>query len=99
MHHRQNRSQGGLWTISNILHLDGSGSTGCHGRIGADPAWAYAEGLLVPTGQDPETIPVRLRHPVYLAWWFLLLDEGLTFHEPYETPTEAVTGLIAGART
>jgi hypothetical protein len=96
VHHRLNRSQGGVWCPSNALHLDGSGTTGCHGRIGANPEWAYAEGLLIHRGQDPRLVPVRLQHPVYLAWWFLLdAGGGVVFHEDYPTPSAQVTGLIA----
>lgn len=97
-HHRLNRSQGGTWRLSNLVRACGSGTTGCHGLIGADPAWAYADGLLIPAGQDPPTVPVRLRHPVMLAWWFWLDDDGgLNFAEPYDAPTATMTGLTAGA--
>jgi hypothetical protein len=33
MHHRRKRSQHGPWTPSNVLHLCGDGTRGCHGRI------------------------------------------------------------------
>lgn len=41
-HHLIPRSQGGIWTESNIVGLCGSGTTGCHGLIEAnDPAATY----------------------------------------------------------
>jgi hypothetical protein len=94
-HHRCNRSQGGSWSPANGLHL----CPPCHHRVTVEPRWAYAEGLLVPEGQDPATVPVRLEHPVYLAWWYLLdHDGGLRFAEPYSTPTAEMTGLTAQER-
>lgn len=91
-HHRQNRSQGGTWNPANLLHL----CPACHGSITVEPAWAFAEGLTVPAYQTPAEVPVRLKHPVYLAWWYWLdPDGGLRFAEPHDTPTERMTGLVS----
>lgn len=47
IHHRQGR--GGLdpHRLSNLITVHGSGTTGCHGRIHAEPAWAYDWGFMV----------------------------------------------------
>lgn len=58
VHHRKNRSQGGTWSPDNLLHLDGSGTTGCHGWIGANVKLSYDHGWLVKSFQDPASVPV-----------------------------------------
>lgn len=71
-HHRKNASQGGPWTASNGLHLCGSGSTGCHGRITENPKTSQEQGWSVSSHMDP------LRTPVWLArhGWVFLDDHG-----------------------
>lgn len=59
--HRQNRSQGGQWTSANGLDVCGSGTTGCHGRIHANPATAMRKGWTVSREHDPVEVPVFLR--------------------------------------
>ncbi len=61
--HRKNRSQGGLWLPSNGLDVCGSGTTGCHGWIHANPEKAYASGWSVKSTKDPAT--TWFRHPMY----------------------------------
>lgn len=79
-HHRKNRSQGGKDTIANALHLCGSGTTGCHGRVTENPAEAYKHGWSVRSGFDPAETPVyRLRS------WVVLNDNGTVF-VPLEQP-------------
>jgi hypothetical protein len=69
--HRVNRSQGGQWSASNGLHVCGSGTTGCHGRIHHSPEEAYALGWSVKGAFDPAETPVRTCYG-----WVLLDDEG-----------------------
>lgn len=69
-HHRQNASQGGKWLPSNGLHLCGSGTTGCHGRVTANPVWARKHGWSVPSWDDPRKIAIRL-----FAHGLVLLDD------------------------
>jgi hypothetical protein len=55
MHHRRFRSQGGPWTPSNILHLCGDGTRGCHGRITKPDGWRPVFeflGWIVPSHAD-----------------------------------------------
>ncbi|TDO18171.1 HNH endonuclease [Mycobacterium sp. BK086] len=46
-HHRRNQSQGGLDVLSNLMLACGSGTTGCHGKITANPDWAAEMGYTV----------------------------------------------------
>lgn len=46
-HHKQMRGQGGKDDPENLLWVCGSGTTGCHGWIHANPTQAIALGLLV----------------------------------------------------
>lgn len=71
MHHRKNRSQGGLWEASNLLHLCGSGTTGCHGWITEHVTEAVAKGQCVRSHQDPTGTAVWTRHG-----WVLLDNQG-----------------------
>lgn len=73
-HHRKNRSQGGQHTLSNALHLCGSGTTGCHGMVTENPARAYDRGWSVRSGFDPADVPV-----LYAGSWALLDDDGHVF--------------------
>lgn len=58
-HHRQYRSRGGPDTLSNALHLCGSGNhTGCHGI--AHTAKGEALGWSIRSGFDPLEIPALL---------------------------------------
>jgi hypothetical protein len=76
-HHRKNRSQGGQHTLSNAMHLCGSGTTGCHGMVTESPARAYDRGWSVRSGFDPADVPV-----VYAGNWALLSDDGTVFRPP-----------------
>ena len=77
MHHRRNRSQGGQWTPSNILHV----CVQCHVTVTNNPNWATDRGYTIQGPQHtPELVPVQLH------WgaageepkWVFLLDDGLT---------------------
>ncbi|HEY8590216.1 MAG TPA: HNH endonuclease signature motif containing protein [Naasia sp.] len=67
-HHRQNRSQGGVWCPSNGLDLCRS----CHADIGQFPTPAYVAGFLVRRFAIPANQPVRL----HLHGWSLLNRDG-----------------------
>lgn len=62
IHHRRMRSHPwpGLNWPSNLICLCGSGTTGCHGKVHADPDTAYAHGWLVHAWEDdPATVPIQ----------------------------------------
>lgn len=62
--HRKNRSQcsrGERWMPENGLHVCGTGTTGCHGWIHANPEKSYANGWMVKAALDPRQVPVRYR--------------------------------------
>ena len=61
MHHRKNRSAGGLWDAANIVALHGDGVTGCHGFVTVNPEAAHAEGWHVQPWEDPAKVPVLWR--------------------------------------
>jgi hypothetical protein len=47
--------------LTNLLLLCGSGTTGCHDRVEANRAVAYAAGWLIRGhSTDPATVPVEL---------------------------------------
>jgi hypothetical protein len=74
MHHRRFRSQGGPWAPSNILHLCGDGTTGCHGVLTNTKGQRdefEAAGWIVPSHADWRETPV-LRHGEFV----ILLDDG-----------------------
>lgn len=61
IHHRQGRGGPDPHRLSNLITVHGSGTTGCHGRIHANPAWAYENGFMVRRNGvlRPEDIPVQ----------------------------------------
>lgn len=66
-HHRQNRSQGGSWDITNLLHL-------CHAHhlhVTTHPAAARQQGWAVLSTDDPADAPVWLAGR---GWSFLTPD-------------------------
>jgi len=80
-HHRRPRGMGGSRDPqtdlpSNGLRICGSGTTGCHGLIEQDRAWARDLGYLVRQGVDPATVPVVLRQPGGHLDWVLLGEDG-----------------------
>jgi hypothetical protein len=71
-HHRQNRSQGGTWALSNLLHLCGS----CHRWCTVNPAAAHElGGWSVPRALDPADVLVQLGQ--WPGRWARLLDDGM----------------------
>ena len=76
MHHR--RKPGRVWTPSNLLAACGSGTTGCHGYVEAEPLWGKRLGLWLLDSDDPAITPV------YMRWadnrsWYRLNEEGMVF--------------------
>lgn len=65
VHHRIARGMGGsrdprLNMPSNLILLDGSGTTGCHGAVEKARAEARTHGYLVWRSQDPRLVPVTV---------------------------------------
>lgn len=71
IHHRLRRSQGVDHSIQNLLLLDGSGTTGCHGRVHAEPAAAREGGWMLSGRQEPLAVPVLVAGQ---RWVFLGAD-------------------------
>ena len=74
-HHRHMRSHPfpGLHLPANLIHLCGSGTTGCHGWVHNHPKTAMAYGWIVSGYNDhPETVPVWDAH----QGWLLLDNQG-----------------------
>lgn len=79
LHHRQLRSQGPRHTPGNLVSLSGSGTTGTHGHVHANPALAVQYGFIVPSWvEDPSWVPIRLAGRYGKRDWHLLRDDGLT---------------------
>lgn len=75
LHHRHMRSHPfpGLHSPANLIHLCGSGTTGCHGWVHNHPETAMEYGWIVSMGEDhPETVPVWDAH----RGWLLLDNQG-----------------------
>lgn len=75
LHHRHMRSHPfrGLHLPANLIHLCGSGTTGCHGWVHNHPKTAMEYGWIVSMGEDhPETVPVWDAH----RGWLLLDNQG-----------------------
>lgn len=94
-HHRQRRRDGGH-SVENLVLLCGSGTTGCHGWVHANPTRAIAVGLIVPTWvREIALVPV----PTVSGWRRLHADG--TAEDVIETVARelmAMAGLIAGER-
>lgn len=80
LHHRLKRSRGGPWAVWNLLRLCGSGTTGCHGAIEAEPTVATMLGLTL-SGHVVDSRTPALCHPhgLSLGWW-LPEDDGAWSH-------------------
>lgn len=76
VHHRLKRSHGGGWNPSNLLHLCGDGTIGCHGWIEAHPQLANEDGLWLFAGEDPAETAAHMRWE-NLRSWYLLDDHGV----------------------
>lgn len=81
LHHRIPRGRGGENSAENLLLLDGSGTTGCHGWAEQNRTAAYRLGYLVPTGVDPADVPVAVagwgwRYPSPEGRWITPQEYG-----------------------
>lgn len=71
VHHRKNRSQGGTWDPSNLMHLCGDGTHGCHGVLTNTRTEFYGAGWCVRRDGVPDVQAV-----FYRGRWVFLLDDG-----------------------
>jgi hypothetical protein len=78
--HRKRRSQGGLWSPTNILALCGSGTTGCHGLAHAHPLLAQGLGWEVGPLEEPADIAAWILTPnrVGAGWHLLAVEDDAT---------------------
>lgn len=53
-HHKLRRGQLGRDDAENTLDVCGTGTSGCHGHIHANPAWAYRMGYLIRSSSNTE---------------------------------------------
>ncbi|ANA85269.1 HNH endonuclease [Gordonia phage BritBrat] len=58
IHHRKNRSQGGVWSPQNCVALCGDGVRLCHGWATVEPKAAHAEGFKVWSFEDEAVRPI-----------------------------------------
>lgn len=61
VHHRMMRSQApkdAVHRVENLAVLCGTGTTGCHGWVHANPAQSYKNGWLVPSWSSPLEEPM-----------------------------------------
>jgi len=99
--HRTNRSQGGTWAPSNLLHLCGSGGEGrsrCHGWLTVSPTYARALGLgSLPAGCDPADWPMYVRPSMFPRGWWRADDLGMWIPAlpPDPEPLAAIQALAA----
>lgn len=76
LQHRRARGMGGSKdpvssSPSNAVLMCGSGTTGCHGFVEANPVVAEGRGFRVRQGADPRHVPLWSWRG---EWWFLLPD-------------------------
>lgn len=76
-HHRINRGMGGskradLNLPANLLTLCGSGTTGCHGWVTANPRQSYEKGWAVKRDRDPAGVALT----TWRGDWIYLDNEG-----------------------
>lgn len=90
--HRLRRGSGGtvrefVNLPANLVLLHGSGTTGCHGRVENERAWAKEFGYRVPDGVLlPCEVPL-LHHGH--GGWVMLADDGTFEREPDSLPERA----------
>lgn len=89
MHHRRKRSHAGVWLPSNILHVCGDGTRGCHGWIESHPDEANSRGLALRGNESSQFTPAIIVWRGIMDWFFLTDAGGLRWpgKGPYaETP-------------
>ena len=77
--HRKNRSANGGWSPANGIDICGSGTTGCHGYIHANPAEATRWGWTVKSWDDPAITPVLL-WTLHYQRAMVVLDDDACYH-------------------
>lgn len=78
-HHRQLRRFGNH-TITNLILLCGSGTTGCHGWVHGNVALAYEAGWLVHSWHTPDSVPV-----LHQGTWTILTEGSATMYHITES--------------
>lgn len=88
IHHRLLKSRGGLGALSNGILLCGSGTTGCHGWVHANPKQSTHRGYMVPSGSVPAECGVW--HPGVQGGMFVYLDVDVPEYlvQPYGSLVE-----------
>lgn len=86
LHHRRNRGSGGscdpaINTPSNLLTVCGSGTTGCHGWIGDQPAEARDLGYVISLNSTQRPAEVPVHHALYGV--VFLTDGDSWTHPPH----------------
>jgi len=77
--HRQAKGQGGPWTAANCMDSCGSGTTGCHGWVEANPIEAASRGLRIASFVHESRIsraPVQMRTTQWPPDQYLLHEDG-----------------------
>ena len=79
VHHRTPRARGGTkrpWidAPANLIMLDGSGTTGCHGWVESHRDHALADGLLLRSNGRALATEIPIRHAIHGL--VLLTDDG-----------------------
>ena len=94
-HHRQLRSRGGKHSPANLVGLTGSGTTGEHGWVHANPGHASVLGYMVPAHADPEEVPIYRLNAYGTGYgWHLQVGDQL---EPCDPPSDFTPSEIADA--
>lgn len=88
-HHRQLRRHGDH-SAANLVLLCGSGTTGCHGWVHANPAKAKALGLIVSGWHEAQDVPVYRERE---RQWVLQDKEGNMFAITGEAAADRMKGL------
>lgn len=84
-HHLVKRSHGGGWDPRNIVVLEGSGTTGCHGWAEAEPLAAQAAGWAYASTEE---IGVRPIPHYFLGRVWLDAEGGYSFSPPPGAPPD-----------
>lgn len=85
IHHRRPRGMGGSKRPDtnspvNLVTVDGSGTTGCHGWLESHRAGAFCNGFLLMQHSDPAAIPLLLHG----NRWVYLTEDGQYSDDPPE---------------
>lgn len=98
-HHRLLRSRGGTHAPSNLVTLTGTGTTGEHGWVHANPRLATVLGYMVHSWDDPREVPIFRAAPYGPGYGWYLQDDDAQL-TPCPPPTDRYTAdEIAAALT